>query len=146
MAPYTLTPSLVLTSSGDMWYATGVFCYRPRSEASEGYVFTGICLSNSGGGGQHQRLTTSPSVQGQRSTTLPLCPGSEVNPPPPIQDQRSPTPSLGSEVNHLPLPTPCTPPKKERSLTYHHLPLPHRALCAGGRYASYWNAFLLCKM
>ena len=44
-------------------------CYRPRSEASEGYVFTGICLSNSGGGGggegggggQHQRSTTTPS-------------------------------------------------------------------------------------
>ena len=25
------------------------FYYRPRSEASEGYVFTGICLSNNGG-------------------------------------------------------------------------------------------------
>ena len=27
------------------------YCYRPRSVASEGYVFTGICLSNEGGGG-----------------------------------------------------------------------------------------------
>ena len=47
------------------------------------------------------------------------------------------------------------PPRKERSLTYHHLPpqegkvidLPPtpniQALCAGRRYASYWDAFLL---
>ena len=27
------------------------YFYRPLREASEGYIFTGICLSNSGGGG-----------------------------------------------------------------------------------------------
>ena len=28
------------------WIVKGIPHYRPRSEASEGYVFTGICLSN----------------------------------------------------------------------------------------------------
>ena len=42
--------------------------YRPRSEASEGYVFTGICLSNGGGGVDSTKgHNTSPLGQGQRS-------------------------------------------------------------------------------
>ena len=61
------------------------YFYRPRSEASEGYIFTGICLSNSGGGGEG-RVDQGP----------------------------------GHNISAL----------------------PPRGLCAGGRYASYWNAFL----
>ena len=72
--------------------------YRPRSEASEGYAFTGVCHSvteQGGGGGQHQRSTTYPSLsarvrgqppipRGQRSTTYPLD-RSEVNHLPPYR-------------------------------------------------------------
>ena len=47
--------------------------YRSRSEASEGYVFTGICLSNSGGGGG-QRSPTSP-LPAQVKSQAPTPPG-----------------------------------------------------------------------
>ena len=60
-----------------------ICCYRPRSEASEGYVFTGICLSNSRGGGRWRT----------RSQQLPLPPGPGDNtslPP----DQVTTPPSL----------------------------------------------------
>ena len=70
--------------------------YRPRSEATEGYVFTGVCHFTSRGVG---------NTKGQP----PL-------PPPPPRDQ----------VTTPPAPRP-----------------PPRDYAAGGRYASYWNAFLL---
>ena len=44
--------------------------YRSRSEASEGYVFTGICLSNSGGGWSEVTHLPSP-CSGQKSSTYP---------------------------------------------------------------------------
>ena len=158
--------------------------YRPCSEASEGYVFTGECHSfcpTSGGGEgvdntylplarvkghphpparvkgqppppprQHHppHWTTPPPLarvkchlpapgQGQRSTTSPLDNTSHS------LDNTSPWP--GSKVNHL-------PPGQHLALPGQHLPLARvkgrppppnlRALCIGGRYASYWNAFL----
>ena len=66
-----------------------------------------------------------PSPQpGSEVNHLPPTPGSEVNHPP----------GPGSEVNHL------TPPLAR---VRGQPPTPNiRALCAGGRYASYWNTFL----
>ena len=67
--------------------------YHPRREENEGYVFTGICLSNSGEGGDTKCIMglvtwsggrwpgpggMAPPAKGQRSTTSP-CPGSKVN-------------------------------------------------------------------
>ena len=76
--------------------------YRPRSEASEGCVFIGIYLSNSGGGagGQHQRFTptwsttTTPLGHGQPSTPLPLGHGQPLLPPPGTWST-TPPPHLG---------------------------------------------------
>ena len=79
--------------------------YRPCSEASEGYVFTGVCHFNSGEVGEEwtrDQVTTPPS------------------PPPGTRSQHLPLPLLGPG---------------------HNTSLP--GLCAGYRYASYWNALLL---
>ena len=76
--------------------------YRPRSEASEGYVFTGVCPFN--------------SVKGQT--------------PPPLARVRG--------LPHPPDRTTTYPSSLDRTTTSP----PPPALCAGGRYASYWNAFL----
>ena len=90
-----------------------------------------------GEGGQHQKSTNQP----------PPRPGSEVN--------QLPSPQPGSEVNHLP-PTPGSevnhpprsrvrgqPPNPPPARVRGQPPTPNiRALCAGGRYASYWNTFL----
>ena len=49
---HVTSPSLVeefIWNENGKKYVTG-HCYRPRSEASEGYVFTGICLFAGGGG------------------------------------------------------------------------------------------------
>ena len=89
-----------------------------------------------GEGGQHQKSTNQPPPgQGQRSTNYPPpSQGQRSTTYPPHQGQRSTTPpGPGSEVNHL------TPPARVRGQP----PTPNiRALCAGGRYASYWNTFL----
>ena len=107
--------------------------YRPRSE---GYVFTGICLSNSGGGevGNTKGHNTPPPRT--RSQHLP--------PPPPLgpghntSGQHLPPPY----GQHLPPPLWTTPPSP---LSGQHLPLPpgtmrRRAVCI------YWNAFLLVEV
>ena len=93
--------------------------YRPRSEASEGYIFTGVCHFNSGGGGGEwiRDQVTTPSL-----LSPPLGPGHNT----------SLHPSPGTWSQHLP------PPPGAWS---QHLP-PPPGLCAGGRYTSYWNAFL----
>ena len=90
---------------------------------------------------------TSPS-QGQRShhlpldnTSLPPRPGSKVTTP--LPGQHLPPPSQGQRSQHLPWTTPPPPPPPGQ-----HCPPPWTTLppppelCAGGRYASYWNAFL----
>ena len=106
---------------------TEIHYYRPRSESSEGYIFTGICLSNSGGGDGGRwvtmdQVTTPPPETGTWSQHLP--------------------PGTGTWSQHL-------PPWDWDLVTTHPLglgpgyntPLPP-GLCAGGQYASYWNAFL----
>ena len=106
--------------------------YRPRSEASEGYLFKGICLSNSGiclsnsGGGrsgpgtwsQHpppswdlvttplppQDLVTTPPPLPRTWSQYPLGPGHNTpSPPPPGPGHNTPLP-LGPGHN-----TPCAP-------------------------------------
>ena len=150
-------------------------CYRPRSEASEGYVFTGVCHSfcSTGGGGVggwHQRSQHLPLPLGTRSQHLPP-PGtrSQHLPPPGTRSQHFPPP--GTRSQHLSPPrdqvtTPPSPPLEPDHNTSlpppppgldhntslspsgtrsQHLPPP--GLCGGGRCASHWNAFLflLCK-
>ena len=131
-----------------------VTSYRPRSEASKGYVFTGICLSNSGGGGgrwatRSQHLP--PSSGPGHNTSLPQTrsqhppePGHNTSLPPRTRSQHSPGPDHNTSLppwtrsQHLP---PSPPPGPDQVTTPPSAP-PHRT-CAGGRYASYWNAFLL---
>ena len=97
---------------------------RPRSEASEGYVFTGVCHSFCSTG----RGVVTPNASWDRHM---------------VTGGRSPSPP----------PWPGHPPplRKERSLTY-HTPLPisqptygHYGECESGRYASYWIAFLFYR-
>ena len=94
--------------------------YRPLSEASEGYVFRSICLSNS------ERVDNTslhpPPGQGQRSQ--------HIYPP---RQHLPPSPLPGSKVTIAPSP--------QARVKGHNTSLPPR-LCAAWRYASYWNAFL----
>ena len=82
-----------------------VYLYRPRSEASEGYVFTVVCHSFCSMGG---RKSATPKVSGQH---LPP-PGKVTTPPSPLghrsqQHQRSldnTSPSPRHRSQHLPQP------------------------------------------
>ena len=99
--------------------------YRPHSEASEGYVFKGICLSKLGGGGG-QTSTTPPLGQakgqpptppaGQRSTTYPQY----------GTGQRSATytpPRIGQVKGQTtPRQVRCQPPHPDRSKVNHLSP------------------------
>ena len=66
-----------LSSRGELLV---LFCYRPRSEASEGYVFTGVCHSFCSTGGGGERWATpmvnhlSPPPQDQVRTSTPSPP------------------------------------------------------------------------
>ena len=137
--------------------------YRPRSESSEGYVFTGVCHSvifRGGEGGQHQRSMTYPPARVKRSQHLPPArvkghntspsqPGSKVTTPPPKArikgHNTSPTPGRVKGHNTSPPPPPGRVKGHNTSPTPHPrpgskvtTPLPPPSLCAGGRYASYW--------
>ena len=156
------------------------YFYRPRSE---GYIFTGVCHFNSGGGGggggrggqggvDHgpghntpsprtwtwDLVTTPPSLPGHGHGTWsqhPPTPGHGhgtwsqhplpppprtwtwdlVTTPPPFPP---PPPDMDMGPGHN---TPLPPPPIHGHGTWsQHLPPPGQ--CAGGRYASYWNAFL----
>ena len=100
-------------------------------------MFSQACVTHSvqlGGGGGGATNTSWDRSHGQEGRCS--CPGvcgpvwdEGGHPPPPGQDHPPPPPT----------------PWKERSLTSHPLPFPtygHYGLCAGGRYASCWNAFL----
>ena len=99
---------------------TILYIYRRRSEASEGYVFTSICLFKSGG----------PSWIGHMVTGVVVVRG---QPPPPWTGPTIPSPP--GQDHHLLGQDP--PPRQDP-------PPPIRELWSMcGRYASYWNAFLL---
>ena len=124
---------------------------------SEGYVFTSVCHSVTEQGGKEVvnhlpppgtrsehlpppappwvRTSTPPSNQ-VRTSTPPPGPGQAIYPPPlePGQDIY-PLPSWDQVWTSTP-----SPPRPGQDI----YPLPPRRLHAGGRYASYWNAFLLC--
>ena len=82
--------------------------YRPRSEASEGYVFTGVCHSvteRGGEGGVNQGLSHNTSLPpGTSSQHLPpsLPPGPGHNTSPPRDLVTTPPPGTWSQ--HLPPP------------------------------------------
>ena len=171
-----------------------IIYYRPRSEASEGYVFTGVCHSvtnrgggvtpnaswdrshGQGGGGSAQHLpppgqhlpprTRSQHLPPPREHLPP--PGQHLPPSPPGPGHNTSLPLPWHRSQHLPppldqvttLPSPPPPPpgtghNTALTLPRHrsqHLPPPWTrsqhppppaGLYAGGRYASYWNAFLL---
>ena len=93
------------------------FYYCPRSEASDGYVFTGVCHSVTERGGRVKGQPPLPParVKGQPP---PPWPGSKVN-----HYHLRP----GSKVNH----PPPAPPGQ-------HLPSPRELESMCGWYASYW--------
>ena len=105
----------------NFWKVPFQICnYRPRSKASEGYVFTGVCHSfcstgGGGGSGQHQWSTTTSPGPGQNIYPPPP-PGPDQNiyPPPPRDQVRTSTPPPGPGQNIYPLPPPGT--------RYEHLP------------------------
>ena len=137
-------------------------------------MFLQACVTHSvqwwggGGGHQHQWSTTSPPL-GPGQNVYPLPPWDQVrmstpSPPPGPGQNVYPLPPLGPStpmVNHLPPPPPgtrseCLPPPplwdQVRMSTPSPPPwdqvrmsTPPPRLHAGGRYASYWNAFLLDK-
>ena len=124
-------------------------CYRPRSEC---YVFTGVCHSvtkrRAGGGSlTMDQVTTPPPQDGTRSQHLPLPPGwDQVTTPPPsvisTRSQHLPPPQGWDQVTTPPPPgwdQVTTPPRMGPG---HNTSPPPPGLCRGGRYASYWNAFL----
>ena len=92
-------------------------CPCPHSKASEGYIFTGICLSNPGGRGREvdntkdqppppwpgSKVTTPPPCPGSKVTTTPPCPGSKVITPLPWPGSKVITPpGQGQRSQHLP--------------------------------------------
>ena len=92
-----------------------VFIFTARVAKRAKVMFSQVCVTSTpeGGGGQHLPPPDNTSPLGQH---LP------APPPPGPGHNTSPPPQLGSKVT-----------------TQQHLP---PGLCAGGRYASYWNAFL----
>ena len=110
--------------------------YCPRSEASEGCVFTGICLSNSGGGWSGQHLP--PPALDNTSPPLPWTtppfhpwPGSKVTTPPshPQTTPPSPTPPDNTSLPHPPdntslPPGQHLPPSPGQGQRSQHLPSP----------------------
>ena len=118
------------------------FHYRPHSEASECYVFTGMCHFNSRGGGwachrsQHlppfpwDQVTTpppppgsghnTPSPQDQATTPPPLGPGHNTPPPPgsghntPSPQDQATTPPPWDQVTTFPQDQATTPPPAPR--------------------------------
>ena len=131
--------------------------YRPRSEASEGYVFTGVCHTFCSTGGGRWATTNGQPLpppgpgqniyppQDQVRTSIPSPPpgpGQNIytpSHPPPGPGQNiyplRPPPLPGTRSEHIP------PPPRDQVRTSTPFPPPPR-LHAGGRYASYWNAFL----
>ena len=135
--------------------------YRPRSEASEGYVFTGVghSLCSTRGceqqlppwagpppppwtgatspppGGQGQRSTTSPS-QVQRSTTPPPWTGPPLPPPGQEQHLRPPPP---------PRTGPPLPPPPRSGSKVNHLPPPsgHYAQAGSTHPTGMYSCFLI---
>ena len=75
--------------------------YRPRSEASEGYVFTGVCHSVTERGGGEVG-----NINGQPPPPPSLGPGQNIYPLPPWEQVRTSTPSPppGTRSQHLPPP------------------------------------------
>ena len=107
------------------------YYYRPRSEASEGYVFTGICHSVIFGGGEvatWDMVTTPPSPLGpghntslpplDQVTTPPSSPWDQVTtPPPPRPGHNTSLLPPGTRSQHLP-PSPLPGTRSQ------HLPSP----------------------
>ena len=75
--------------------------YRPRSEASDSYIFTGICLSNSRGGGEVGNHGPG------HNTSLPPPGHRSQHPPPRAQVTTPPSPFWGTGHNTS-LPPPGT--------------------------------------
>ena len=138
--------------------------YRPRSVASEGYVFTGVCHSfcstpgvgGWGGGGEvvntkgpGYNTPLPPRMRPGYNTPPRMRPGYNTSPPGWDQVTTPPPPRTWNLVTTPPPPppgwdqvtTPPPPPPPTRRMRPGYNTSPP-GLCAGGRYASYWNAFL----
>ena len=115
-----------------------VHFYRPKRSFGQGNVFTGVCLSTGGGGGR---------VSASVHAGMPYPPGTWQTPPrtwqnPPRIRHHPPRPGRPPRIRHHPTgsDTTTTPPDLAD-------PPPREAdssiRSTSGRYASYWNAFLL---
>ena len=84
-------------ASAEILHRQNKYIYHPRSEASEGYNFTGVCHFNSGGGEVDNTNSQPPPPPGTRSQHL--CP------PPrclPFDNSTYPLPPPGTRSQHLP--------------------------------------------
>ena len=124
---------------------------RAKVMFSQACVTHSVQLRGGGGGGGRPGHNTSPPGPGYNTSLPPLGPGYNTSLPPPDQvttppsqhcDQGTTPPSpLGPGHNtSAPWERGSTPTPRDQGSTPPSLPSP--GLCAGGRYASYWNAFL----
>ena len=124
-----------------------VHFYRPQRSCGQGYVFTRVCDSvNKGGVSEAYPPEQTPPDQTPPEQTPPLeqtppgtRPPQEQTPPPP-RDQTPPGPDPlprsrppREQTADTPLPPGSRPPRERDS----------GIRSMSGRYASYWNAFLL---
>ena len=142
--------------------------YRPQRSCGQGNVFTGVCLSTGGGGGEGVCLSACLDA-----ITPPPDGGTPPDGEPPPRGPGRPPPDGGTPPDGEPPPrdqadppgTRQTPPWMEESPRMENLPPPPRTRqtpprgtrqtpreadssirSTSGRYASYWNAFLFLKI
>ena len=122
-----------------------VNCYRPQRSCGQGNVFTGVCLSTGGKGVCLSANWDASPIPGSRPSLDQADPPEPGRPPltrqTPPPDQADP-PRPGTPTT--PTPGPGRPPSPDQADT------PPREAdssirSTSGRYASYWNAFLLSK-
>ena len=160
-------PSEILKLLLDWWarplQMKSFLCYRPQRSCGQGNVFTGVCLSTGGGVCLSACWDARPPQTRQTPRTRQTPPGPGRPPPdqadPPTQTRQTPPrPGRPPQTRQTPLeqadtppeqvdtPLPGRPPQMRRTPPEQADP-PREAdssiRSTSGRYASYWNAFLL---
>ena len=136
MFSQTCVPHSVQLGGGGGGGATNASCDRSHGHG-EVVLSRGRWSCPGGGGPVHGEGASIP-----RHSPPPPLPG---HPPAPGQDQPSPPDRTTTPLDRTTPPGigPPPPPRKETSFTFPPThTYGHYGLCEGGRYASYWNAFL----
>ena len=127
------------------------FCYRPQRSCGQGNIFTPVCHSVHRGGLPQCMLGYHPPRTRQTPPRDQTPPTKQTTPPPPDQADTPPgTRQTPPRTRQTPLPgTRQTPPGTRQTPPWtRQTPPPREAdssiRSASGRYASYWNTFLLC--